>query len=245
MIKPKRASKGVSRKPDRKAKHPSKEDRSPALEALGAKDNDRFANQWLDALKKFELACQNLFAIQGASPDDRRGPNREFWGAVALVLYCYNHPANWPTGYNDDAMSDHPRFAIPVTLAHILAEQAAYLQVGTVNDLFKDVRSEHGTSASGPLEGRDKAVAVAYVRAAQDGLIKDDDPKKSVHEAFRIGKSTLDNWISAKPRIMADMFGPPETLERLFQESAARYRDKGRSAAALTDRSSKKRRPRK
>jgi hypothetical protein len=103
---------------------------------------------------------------------------------------------------------------------------------GPIRDLLR-----RGTPATGPIEHLDQGWAVAYVLAAEAGVIKDKKATATVTMAFNITPRTLQRWKKEQTshgihwralvpdNVQEDKVG--EFLKSRMREAGARYLQKG------------------
>ncbi len=199
---------------------------------------DEFEDDWRGVVANVEQRRKEYAAALDSDKANKQEASRQFWGAVGLLMACYNRPQNWPNGrpFNASTIEISPRFAIPPVLAKIIGNQAMYLHSGDVPAMFTDVKGK-GRTAPGPHESRDMAVAVAFVASTRAGETSGiSAPTKFTAEAYGISVRTLQKWINEMTWVSKDDFGPPDKLRAQFDKSAQNYRAAGRSASALVAR---------
>lgn len=203
---------------------------------------DAFERDWRGVLENYEQCRKAYQAALDADAASKRAAARSYWHAIALILHCYNRPANWDgaTRLNGSGGWSAPHFAFPPALAKALGNQAMYLHSGDVPAMFTDVKGK-GRTVPGPHESRDMAVAVAFVASVRAGETSGiTAPIKFTAEAYGISVRTLQKWINEMTWVSKDDFGAPEKLRVQFETSAKNYRAAGRSASAVVARGTKR-----
>jgi len=113
---------------------------------------------------------------------------RQLFRCSALVCACYCHPSNWP-----DGPQVAPLEPFPPVLARICADFACYLAAGKLPGPISDALAR-GAPKTGPEEARDQGWAVAYLLAANEGIIADVKATATVAEAFGVEGRTVRRW---------------------------------------------------
>lgn len=163
---------------------------------------------------------------------------REWWRSVADLLT--------QMGRQGLAGTELPR---PLDLYLDLGSVLGHLAVGEIPAAIEGVRTR-GQTAPGPREAADIALAVAYIKAAREGLmhegtrieIVDRAPVKKITELFGVHSSTVRDWQRRSGPASLGI-GPltVDQFERRVEAAGERYRIGGRSAKAVASRSRKRR----
>ena len=151
------------------------------------------------------------------------------------VLLAYCRPSNW-------ASFDAPEEHVPIQLAHLMANQIGYIVAGKCPRPIAQLTGR-GAPGVGPHELGDIGVAVAYIKAAKSGDIKDRAPVKRIAQLFGVKPGAVRKWqrkyASTEPN---DFFPHVSFSERLtlieneIRHAARRYREFGRGSQARFDR---------
>jgi hypothetical protein len=154
--------------------------------------------------------------------------SRVFEGAH-LVLRAYCRPSNWPS-------FDAPQEHLPIQLAHSIANQIQYIVAGKCPEPIAQLTGR-GSPGVGPHESRDIGIAVAYIKAAKSGDIKDRAPVKRIAQLFGVTHGAVRKWQRNYAFAEANDFFPHvSSSERLtlikneMRKAALRYRSTGRGS---------------
>ena len=195
------------------------------------------AEDWRTALIEEERARRVV--LQQRTVANVGDACRRWWAAVETVLRLYERSVYGHENY----------IPPPKELISILKGLAGYLAVGHIPQFIEDARKE-GSHKPGPLERLDIAIAVLYVGAAKEGVsrggniikINDASPIKSVADAYKVEKRTVQKWAN---KYGIELFIPDpfdsHTLKELMLIAGARYQKAGRSKAAIARRAAKRR----
>jgi len=157
---------------------------------------------------------------------------RDWWGSIERLLAFHK---------KELAESGVTSRNIPICLLSTLCGFAGYLAIGQIPDPIAHTATE-GRRKIGPSYRRDVGFAVAYIRAAKQGIphqgetitIADKAPVKTVCEAFDVKRTAVRNWQRNVP--VADLGAnkvDSEILTYLMKSAAQRYRVAGRSERAI------------
>lgn len=83
--------------------------------------------------------------------------------------------------------------SFPITLAHLIANQIKYIAVGKLPNPIEALTGR-GPPGVGFHEGRDRAIAVAYIKAARAGLINDSAPVTTVCRCYGVTDGAARKW---------------------------------------------------
>ena len=157
---------------------------------------------------------------------------RDYWGATESALREYRIALAGGRVLNPP----------PLEILAELENTAGYLAVGQMPGIVGDAISE-GRRGAGPMERRDKGLAVAYMMAAsREGLehagerinIADKTPVKTVCEAFGVKRTAARDWRQeVKPAFLGLNPINGEILGSLMKKAGERYKADGRSASAI------------
>ena len=158
--------------------------------------------------------------------------SREYFRRLAYLLDRYISP--------DNLVDGDPQYPLPAIVVKQLANSCHYLGDGIIPGPIKHcVRRGRPL---GPDERRDVRYAVAYVKAAKDGLIQDPHPIKTITEKYGLSdRKSVQGWIREHGREVAKA-GPtdPKLIEARMMGAADRYRVSGRHQDAIRSRASQK-----
>ncbi len=119
-----------------------------------------------------------------------------------LVLRAYCRPSNW-------ASFEAPQEHVPIQLAHLIANQIGYIVSGKCPDPIA-LLTGRGAPGVGPHESKDIGIAVAYIKAAKSGDIKDKAPVKRIARLFGVTTGAVGKWqrkhASTEPNDFSRMF---------------------------------------
>jgi hypothetical protein len=167
---------------------------------------------------------------------------RAWWAAVETVLRLYERNAV------DGFKSNTP---LPAELISDLKSLAGFLAVGKIPRLIELVRKEGRTKPT-PPERLDMIIAILYVAAAKDGIrrngrtmkIIDPSPIKTVANAYRVEKRTVQKWYREYSVDIASAIPLDSTnLKKLLLIAGEQYQKIGRSQEAIRLRANKRREP--
>jgi hypothetical protein len=156
---------------------------------------------------------------------------QDWWRVVERVWLTY-------ADLTKRGITPHPP---PTALAADMGLFAGYLGVGKLPGPIADA-AQRGRHQPGPRERRDIDTAVAYHKAADDGLqttggvinISDKHPTKTISSEYRVDPSTVRSWCRRASFTAQDMGNiTPQELIREMKAAAHRYRQSGRSSAAV------------
>ncbi len=158
-----------------------------------------------------------------------------------LVLRAYLKPANWPGTHDGrSGYAGSPEHHIPLQLVYLIANQIRYITSGKCPEPIAQLTGR-GAPGIGPLEAQDIGVAVAYIRAVKQGLIRNRAPVKTIARLYGVTDGAVRKWQRKMPWVQPIDFHPfqpfePHALEQQMRKSAERYRMAGRGAKARFDR---------
>ena len=190
----------------------------------------------------WDLFCQaaipwNFSLKQGEKPSPE--VIRTVFATATLVLRTYALPNNWPD------LDGPPNENIPHGFAIFLADQFAYLADGVLPEPIRDARINH-RAPRGIHELRDIGIAVAYIKAARDGLISDRHPIPTIADAYSVPQRTVKYWQKEQKLVTPSDFYPDRKgqelgrlLTRRMKSAAKRHRQQGRSDTAVINRAKK------
>jgi hypothetical protein len=163
---------------------------------------------------------------------------RDWWAACGDVLH------KLAVAIGRKAQID----ALPADLFLTISGLAKYLAAGDIPASVLNVAGK-GRSAAGPTEANDIAIAVAYIKASRGELfhegqrihVKNRAPVKTVCERYGVDASTVRRWQRSCPEAWLGI-GPMsvELLYKRMDAAGARYKQAGRSAAAIRHRATKR-----
>lgn len=159
---------------------------------------------------------------------ERRDLARKYWSSISALFALYSSPQNWRNG-------DPIRIIPPGTIGR-LGELAGFFAAGVIPDRIRHV-AKPGRTLPTPPELRDLSFAVAYVVAAKAKKIQDPTPVKTVSDNYGVNRRTVQGWVATVTPIDID---PAKLLERM-QNAGERYKEQGRSQAAIKRRETKRR----
>lgn len=164
---------------------------------------------------------------------------REWWSAVEAVWREYSRQTAAGFTLNPP----------PAELAGIMGNLAGYLAVGQLPDPISEATRSEGRTAPGPDERRDIGIAVAYHRAATEGLlhngkvvrVEDRTHTKTICGLYDVRDSTVRSWMQKhQPAFLGINDITPSLLKARLVQAAKRYRNGGRSKAAIEQRCAKR-----
>ncbi len=165
---------------------------------------------------------------------------RHAFATASGVLRAYCRPANW-------VEKNGPSESLPIQLAHLIANQIDYIVAGQLPEPIRQLTQSRGRPEPGPQENTDKGIAVAYIRAAREGLIDDARPVKTVEEEFGAHERTVLRWLQRLPWVTPRDFYPNasdaehgQRLSEGMRKAGARHREAGRTAPAISRRAGKR-----
>ena len=173
-----------------------------------------------------------VHAAQLAEAVGRGERSREYFRRLAELLDLYTSP--------DNLVDRDPQYPLPAIVAKQLANFCHYLGDGIIPGPIKHC-ARRGRPL-GPDERRDVRYAVAYVKAAKDGLIQDPHPIKTITKEYGLSdRKSVQGWIREHEREISKA-GPtdPKLIEARMMGAAGRYRVSGRHRDAIRGRASKK-----
>jgi hypothetical protein len=187
-----------------------------------------------------DFSWAELLAVERTLRSKLTGPSlpardwQDWWRVVERIWFMYAEMTR-------DGITPQPP---PTALAVDMGLFAGYLGVGTLPGPIADALQK-GRHQPGPRERRDIDTAVAYHRAATVGLqteagtiqIVDKQPATTISKEYRVDKSTVHGWCRRARFTVHDLGNL--TAERLIKEmqlAARRYRESGRSSAAILHR---------
>lgn len=182
-----------------------------------------------DAWSNFRGVAQEW----NAELEKRRKPSRAVleraYAAALLVLRAYLLRQNFgPDG--------RPKEDLPYALVKMICNNIDYVRAGYLPDPVKDMLRP-GSPGIGPHESRDIGLAVAYVRAAKDGVVIDRHPVKTVAQWFGVTDRAVRRWQQTRPNTAySDFFWTEEhpqiapLLSKAAKDAGRRYREAGRGA---------------
>jgi hypothetical protein len=151
-------------------------------------DLERAKHVFLDAWRAQRIRDWDTGAMLRFDP-------RAFWSSVLAVLVAFRRTELC------DTVTPHLVDELALLLEELLA--------GRVPDKVLPLL-DAGAPSLRPVERRARVIAAAYVRFAQQGLIPDSAPVKTIREKFRIAPSTATLWVRTRDR--GDPWLPSEKL---------------------------------
>ena len=150
------------------------------------------------------------------------------------VMISYQHPFNWP-----DGDTGKPLHHFPPQVSQICSDFTRYILAGKLPGPIAQLLGR-GTPAIGPEEARDICQAVAYIDAAQRGIIQDRKYTQTIATTYAVDARTVQRWVrhyKAK-NVTYELFVPPnvQTAEvgalilNGMKQAGERYRLKARAA---------------
>jgi hypothetical protein len=166
--------------------------------------------------------------------------------ALERVLRAYCRPSNWPDGYDG-----RPHEDVPPEIAAWLADQIQSLHKGSLPGPMTEL-IRPGAPKIRAAENRDIGFAVAYIRAAKDGLIKDRSYRKTIAELYAVRPETVNRWCRKHPDTqLSDFFSHAQGDEEratlildAVRECGDRYQKAGRSSEGRSKYRHSRRKPR-
>jgi hypothetical protein len=151
--------------------------------------------------------------------------------ALERVLRAYCRPSNWPDGYDG-----RPHEDVPPKIAAWLADQIQSLHKGSLPGPMAEL-IRPGAPKVRSAENRDIGFALAYLRGAKDGLIKDRAPRKTIGSLYGVTTRAVSRWRSERPEVnLADFFPEAQSDEEraaqvidAVKECGDRYQKAGHS----------------
>jgi hypothetical protein len=175
--------------------------------------------------------------------DQRSGEAcRAWWGSVETLLMLYERNA---------LQGRESNTPLPTELISDLKALAGFLAVGKIPKLVGTAsKSKGGRQNLNPIEKEGVALAVLYVAAAQEGVLRngrlmkidDSSPIKTVADAYRVKRRTVQTWCE---KYGADYIFEGHvdstSLKELMLIAGERHQGIGRSEAAIKLRDNKRR----
>lgn len=162
---------------------------------------------------------------------------------VELVLRTYCRPKNWPNAPDaENGCIGSPVEHMPVQLADLIANQIRYITAGKCPDPIAQLTGR-GAPGTGLHEAQDIGIAVAYIKAAKEGLIDNHAPVKTVARLYGVHQGTVRKWQRSHPYVEPSDFYSfaseaerPPLLDSGMRKAATRYRIAGRGAQGRFER---------
>ena len=124
----------------------------------------------------------------------------------------------------------------------MIANQIQYIVAGKYPEPIAQLTGR-GSPGVGPHESRDIGIAVAYIKAAKSGDIKDRAPVKRIAQLFGVTPGAVRKWQRkydfAEPNDFFPHVPPSELLtliEKEMRQAALHYRSAGRGSQGRFDR---------
>jgi hypothetical protein len=153
---------------------------------------------------------------------------RETAKAVVRVADAYCRPGNWPE-WDGDSLG-RPTEPFPLTLARTMRVNVASL-LGGHKPTWMRALERRGAPRGHPEMNREKAIAVAYRKAAASGLVRDKSPAKTIATAFGVERQGVQKWVREQPDATPDLFGwrTEEEARTALAKAAHSYSEWGRA----------------
>ncbi len=194
-----------------------------------------------DAWAIYERAGRDWNAALDAGRPTRDVLER-LYAAVILVMRTYCRPAN----FHDDGT---PKEHLPIQFVRLIANQIDHIKQGNLPRMISNM-VRPGAPGVGPHERRDKGLAVAYIRAARGGLIRDRHPVKTVTRFYGVTDRAVRRWQNEFPDVSpADFFWDVdgselgELVEYAMKTAGLRYKKAGRGSQGRSEYPRPKKRP--
>lgn len=180
---------------------------------------------------------KRLRRLANTSTQERLKACRAWWRAVQGVLeqFAIRRRADSPG-------SPEGECKIPGELLLILSGFAGYLAVGQIPAPIEWVTSKKkGRRATGPTEQQDIRWAASYRDAVEDGRIRDDNPAKTVADAYGAEARTAQGWLKKTSAVEGSAKMSGEVIKCRMRNAGKRYQVSGRSRKAIAHRDPRKR----
>ena len=173
----------------------------------------RWARLLHEESEAFERVRRNQVT---ASPAQRENFAREWFAAANAVLMMYLR----------SIVALHEGGPLVPAPGDVIGRAARLMEgfsVGVVPQVVDDINA-NGRPGYWPGERRDIAVALDYIRHVETGAIVDRKPNVTVHNAFDVDRTTVQNWAKDRERICAGLpQAPAECFPEALEHAGGQY----------------------
>lgn len=199
------------------------DDLEPLPKDIAGLSEKELQDWWRDLLLTERTWSEICMERHDKNDDDVQSALKQWWFSVHRALLFYTRT---------QAGGGLPIEPFPAQLMLRLSRISHDLGHGDVSELITDLQKGGGRNSKGWTEREDIANAIFYIKACQEGVIKNRAFNQTVSDAFNVTKRTVQRWCENADDYCAAFSSArsAKVIEERMRRSAERYSRYGRGA---------------